>query len=107
MKSLNQLRDECFTTAREHGFHDEPRSMDRFCALMHSEISELFEAYRAGKADEKCDKPILLTNTEEEMADIIIRVLDACGARRINIERAVNIKMEYNERRPYKHGKKF
>jgi hypothetical protein len=41
-----------------------------------------------------------------EMADIIIRVLDACAAYGIDIEEAMRIKMAYNETRPYRHGEK-
>lgn len=40
-----------------------------------------------------------------ELADIIIRVLDACGAWGINIEKAVREKIEYNATRDYKHGR--
>lgn len=40
-----------------------------------------------------------------EMADIIIRVLDACAAWGINIEEALGEKLEYNRTRSYKHGK--
>jgi hypothetical protein len=40
------------------------------------------------------------------MADIIIRVLDACAAWGIDIEQAMALKMEYNINRPYRHGDK-
>jgi NTP pyrophosphatase (non-canonical NTP hydrolase) len=40
-----------------------------------------------------------------EFADIIIRVLDACGAYGIDIEEAVQLKMEYNRTRPFKNGR--
>lgn len=44
---------------------------------------------------------------EDEMADILIRVLDLCCQRGIDIEEHVRLKMKYNSLRPYKHGKKY
>lgn len=41
-----------------------------------------------------------------ELADIIIRVLDICGANRIDIAAAIADKMAYNETREYRHGGK-
>lgn len=40
-----------------------------------------------------------------ELADVIIRVLDACGAWEIDIEKAVRDKIRYNATREYKHGR--
>lgn len=44
---------------------------------------------------------------EDEMADTLIRVLDLCCQRGIDIEEHVRLKMKYNSLRPYKHGKKY
>lgn len=41
-----------------------------------------------------------------ELADVIIRVLDACGAWGIDIEKTIQEKVEYNATRPHKHGRK-
>lgn len=41
-----------------------------------------------------------------EMADIIIRVLDICADREIDIATAIADKMAYNETRAYRHGGK-
>lgn len=43
----------------------------------------------------------------DELADVIIRVLDLCGWMGIDIEFHLRHKMHYNKSRPYKHGKKF
>jgi hypothetical protein len=40
-----------------------------------------------------------------EMADLLIRVLDACCAWDIDIDAAVAEKMAYNEGRPHLHGR--
>jgi len=47
-KSLNTLRDAAYDNAKAHGFHDQPRTMGDGIALLHTEISEAFEAYREG-----------------------------------------------------------
>ena len=65
-------------------------------ALIHSEVSEALEAFRHG------DK----ANFAEEMADIIIRVLDCTGGLEIDIEEAVKKKLEENKKRGYRHGGK-
>lgn len=41
-----------------------------------------------------------------ELADCIIRILDYCGAKNIDIAEAVRVKHEYNKSRPFRHGGK-
>lgn len=48
-----------------------------------------------------------LTGEEAELADLLIRVFHYCGNRNINLGRAIALKQNYNENRPYKHGKKI
>lgn len=45
-------------------------------------------------------------NLDEEIADIIIRCLDFCGGYGIDIEKAINDKMNRNATRPHMHGKR-
>jgi NTP pyrophosphatase (non-canonical NTP hydrolase) len=107
-KNLNEWAQEVWQNAEDHGFHapgvnNEPPS---WCANLHGEVSELWEAYRAGKLNVLCDKPIQLTCMEEELADIVIRVLDVARQKNIDMDRAVHLKHEYNQLRPYLHGGK-
>ena len=98
----------CWRSAEEHGFHDEGvnDSCPAWVANLHGEVSELWEAYRKGSLNEPCDKPAPLTNAEEELADIVIRVFDTAVQLDIDIENAVEIKYSYNLTRPFRHGGK-
>lgn len=44
---------------------------------------------------------------EDELADTVIRILDLCGARGIDIERHINLKLKYNRSRERMHGKAY
>lgn len=85
-----------------------------FTANLHGEVSELWEAFRAGILDKPCDKAAKmealglpgLTNKEEEVADVIIRALDTARMLDIDVVRAVVVKHLYNTTRPIKHGGK-
>jgi NTP pyrophosphatase (non-canonical NTP hydrolase) len=65
-------------------------------ALIHSEVSEALEDYRKG------DKEHFI----EEMADIIIRVLDLVGGFGSVIDHAIRAKIERNKGRGFRHGGK-
>lgn len=42
-----------------------------------------------------------------ELADCIIRCLDTMRSRNVDIDWIVELKMQYNASRPYRHGKKY
>ena len=63
-------------------------------------VSELGEAL---EADRRGDR----SNFEEELADAIIRLLDMCESMEVDIALAVAAKMEVNEKRPTRHGKRY
>ena len=130
MKSLNQLRDEIHANAKEKGFYDNPKEIGTLLMLVVSELAEALEADRTGdfcdfSKYEKCKKEMdvgirtsedvekyafekYIKNTfEDELADVIIRVLDICGYFNIDIERNVLAKMEYNKTREKMHSKRY
>src|SRR5215470_14298314 len=65
-------------------------------ALIHSEVSEALEAFRA---DDKI-------NFEEELADIVIRVLDCASGLGFDLDRAIREKLSKNRERGFRHGGK-
>ncbi len=73
------------------------RNDGELIALMHSELSEALEDLRHGN-----DKHV-----GSELADCVIRVMDFCEARGIDLEQEMLKKIKKNKKRPYKHGKKF
>ncbi len=110
---INELIKESFETAKEKGWHDKPGTTfgDRI-ALMHSELSEALEEYRKGKAvdeiyfDKNSSSPDKPEGCIIELCDLLIRVFDAAGFYKMDLEKGLKIKMDYNKTRSYRHGGK-
>lgn len=62
----------------------EGRNVGEIIALIHSEISEGFEAAMAGNP--KSEKIPEFTEEEEELADIFIRICDFFGAMKVDVD---------------------
>lgn len=117
--SINQWARQVYDLACEKGWHDEERPRGEELAIhlmnLHSEISECWEAYRAGNLDKPCDKAARmeemglkpLTCLEEELADIVIRVMDDAVALGVDLEEAIEAKHAYNASRARRHGGKL
>ena len=96
---LNGLARSLHTQAKNNGWHDKERTFGDEVALIHSEVSEALEEYR--DTGNPTDPKVV-----EELADIIIRVLDVVGKYDIDIEGAIRAKIVKNADRPYRHGNK-
>jgi len=102
---LGKLQSWCHNYAVRKGFWEGDPHPAIKIALIHSEVSEALEAMRTEqKMDEHCPGYL---NISIELADTIIRILDLAGALGVSLASAVVAKMDFNEMRPYKHGKAF
>ena len=132
LELMERVRDLCHQNSKEKGFWDEgerrvivdgcmgpdevvqktkPWNFGEKVALIHSELSEMFEAWRKNVKETEKDISIIdggntrrMTAIEEEMADTFIRLFDLCGKLDIDIGRVILAKMEYNKSRPHMHG---
>lgn len=100
-EKLDSLTTRAFDTACSHGFHDVERSNAHFMMLVLSEIGEMVEADRKSRRvklhGDALDNTLrfndfvptfehLVKDTmEDELADVVIRLLDFCGKRGISL----------------------
>lgn len=72
------------------------RNVGELLMLMVSELAEAMEGHRKNLMDAKLPHR---TAEEVEMADLLIRALDYCGGRKLDIGNAFVEKMIYNQNR--------
>ena len=104
---IDWLIRKAYETAKSKGWHEEPGTVGDSIALMHTELSEALEEFRAGGEPNACrtvaGKP---EGVAVELADCVIRIFDFCGKHDVPLASALLAKMRYNETRPYRHGGK-
>ena len=101
---ISEIQEAVHRTAIEHGWWESPRPTGEVLMLMVTELAEAMEAYRDGNP--VSEKIPGFSKMEEELVDVIIRLLDFAGGTGFDIEGALSAKMAYNESRPYRHGGK-
>lgn len=75
--------------------------------LVHSEVSEGCEDVRVGRLVTVLREDGKPEGLPSELADVVIRVADLCGALGIDLEREIRQKMAYNQTRSFRHGGKL
>jgi NTP pyrophosphatase (non-canonical NTP hydrolase) len=96
MKSIKEWQKIITEYAVDHGFNWTPRDIDTMLLRIHSEVSEASEAARDENKEELA----------AEMADIFIRLANACEVMGIDLEAEVTKKHEKNLLRGRLHGRK-
>lgn len=120
---INKLSKQVHANAVSKGFYEGgEKNMGEILCLIHGEVSEALEADREGRMcmadvseidDVKTDafkelyEHHVKGTFDEELADIVIRVMDLAAYKGIDLENHIRAKMRYNSMRPHKHGKKY
>lgn len=112
-----------------NGWFEEDRTVGDDIALLHSEVSEMLEAYRDHGLEDATGywvtakapwwkrifypRPyeVLVPNPKpegfgSEVADVLVRLLDTCKRRGIDLGAEFERKLDYNATRGYRHGGK-
>ena len=105
MPALNKLGQEIVRINADNGWNvtvpddwlESRYKIPAVLALIHSEVSEALEAFRNND----------VYNFSEEMADILIRVLDCAVGLGIDMDFEVSKKLERNKSRGFRHGGKL
>lgn len=110
---FERMQEEVFRLNNSKGWFDEDRSVGDMVALLHSEVSEILEAYRTSKFEDATEHPVIdmgvLPKPEgvgSEMADCLIRLLDMAKRWDVDLAAEFTRKMAFNWTRQYRHGGK-
>jgi phosphoribosyl-ATP pyrophosphohydrolase len=143
MKTLKEMQAEVLEVNQANGWFEEDRTVGEDVALLHSEASEMLEAYRdhgladfttvtIGERTKVSDNArIHLEDMEaqgrlsdegaevlaaeglakpegfgSEAADLLIRLLDTCERRGVDLDWEYARKISYNRTRGHRHGEK-
>ncbi len=120
---IRELQKQIHKNAISKGFYDKGQNFGTSLMLVVSELGECIEAHRQNdwcdiKAFnevmvnetfdfETCFKKYVKDTVQDEIADAFIRILDMCEYYGIDLQKHVELKMEYNKSRPRLHDKKY
>ena len=121
--TLKVMQEQVHEINQANGWYDDetPRSFGDDVALLHTEVSEMFEAFRDWGLEDQTPGQIDGVPYEEssfngslpkpegvgsEVADVLIRLLDTCQRYDIDLQAEYERKLAYNRTRGYRHGNK-
>jgi len=105
IEALAELQRDAHEIAVVHGWWEGKRSKAEAVLKMHTELSELVQAWEQGNPADK-HLPQYPSDVVE-LADLCIRAFDLAGAYEMPLAEAILDKMGFNRGRPYRHGKEF
>lgn len=121
--TIRELQKKVHENAMNKGFWDTPHNFGNDLMLIVSELGECIEAHRCGDFTdmeafnelmvnetydfETCFKREIKDSVEDELADALIRILDTAEGYSIDLQKHIELKMEYNAKRQRLHGKKY
>lgn len=115
---LQNMGSDVYFVNEKNGWYEDTddRTFGDEIALLHSEVSEMLEAYRhwgledatEREAEKLVVKPEILKpeGVGSEAADVLIRLLDFCRRYDIDLATEYRRKMSHNRTRGYRHGGK-
>lgn len=118
-KTLEDMQVEVRQVNEQNGWFENSRTFGDDMALLHSEVSEMYEAYRQwlledvtndvrprGEDDELVGPQPKPEGVGSEAADILIRLLDTCDRNGIDLRAEYERKIAHNMTRGHRHGGK-
>jgi NTP pyrophosphatase (non-canonical NTP hydrolase) len=115
VQAVRDLQEEIYEINVANGWYDSERAFGDCIALLHTEVSEAYEAYRMWGTDDMTDDLQQFDETGtipkpegvgSEFADVFIRLLDTARRHGIDLEAEVMRKNAFNRTRGYRHGGK-
>jgi NTP pyrophosphatase (non-canonical NTP hydrolase) len=95
---------ETLQIAKDHGWEEPNQNDGESICLMHSELSEALEAVRHGNPPSVHIPQF--SGVEEELADVVIRIMNYAARKGYRLPEAILAKKEFNRNRSFRHGGK-
>ena len=103
--NFKSIQNETYKVAQSKGWYVGDTEDSELLLGLHAEVAEVAEAIRHNNPPS--DKMPAYSSVEEELADVIIRVMNFAQHKDLNVPGAILAKIEFNKTRNYRHGNKM